>query len=314
MHEFRPNSLKRLWFKMTDKEAFKHYKRNYSHHKITSKLKDFVAAGLDTTVDEILLRAAGEKRINVFHTGNAGDIIYALPVIKKLHEQTGKPVTLLLKTGEPLTIGDGYEHPLGAVMLDKTMVDLLAPLISGQPYISQVKVFENETVHLDLTLFRQAGFALDKGDISRWNFFTSGINPNLGEPWLTVKPNPEFAGHIILARSSRYNNMLIDYSFLSNYDNVTFVGVEPEYLEMKKAIPDLKWRKVSNFLELAEMIAGGKLFIGNQSFPFSLAEGLKVKRLLEVFYQIPNVMPSGYGAYDFCFQKHLEWLVKQIVG
>ncbi|HZY35212.1 MAG TPA: hypothetical protein VFE53_01110 [Mucilaginibacter sp.] len=313
-NKFRPNSVKRLWLKMTDKEAFKSYKRNYSHHKVTSKLQTFVAAGLDCTIDEILLKAAGGEAINVFHTGNAGDVIYSLPVMKKLSEVTTKPVNLLLKIGEPLTIGDGYEHPLGAVMLNKNMVDYLSPLIAGQPYINKVKSYEGEEVHLDLTLFRKAGFALDKGDISRWNFFTSGINPNLCEPWLNVNPNAQFADYIVLARSSRYNNALIDYSFLSGYEKLIFVGVESEYNEMKKPIPGLKWRPVSNFLELAEIIAGSKLFIGNQSFPYSLAEGLKVKRLLEVFYQIPNVMPCGEGGYDFCFQKHLEWLVNQIVG
>ena len=298
---------------MTDEEAFKHYKRNYSHHKITAKLQNFVGAGLDVTIDEILLRSAPSPSINVFHTGNAGDIIYALPLIKKLFEITAKPVTLLLKTDEPLTIGDGYEHPLGAVMLNETMVNNLWPLLTAQTYIDEVRVYGEEQIHLDLTLFRRAGFALDKGEIGRWSFFTSGINPNLCEPWLKVKPSPECAENIVLARSSRYNNALINYAFLSNYDKVIFVGVESEYLEMKKSIPGLKWRKVSDFLELAEIIAGCRLFIGNQSFPYSLAEGLKVKRLLEVFYQIPNVMPCGDGGYDFCFQKHLEWLVKQNV-
>jgi hypothetical protein len=310
-HKFRPNSVKRLWFKLTDKEAFKSYKRNYSHHKVTNKLQNFVGAGLDVTIDEILERSASSPTINVFHTGNAGDIIYALPVIKKLFEIAAKPVSLLLKTGEPLSIGDGYEHPLGAVMLNEAMVNYLSPLLLAQTYIDKVKVYENEPVHLDLTAFRRAGFALDKGDIGRWNFFTSGINPNLCQPWLTVTPGAESAGHIVLARSSRYNNALIDYSFLANYNKVLFVGVEPEYLEMKKVIPGLKWRKVTDFLELAQIIAGGQLFIGNQSFPYSLAEGLKVKRLLEVFYQIPNVLPCGEGGYDFVFQKHLEWLVKQ---
>src|ERR1700679_1514448 len=102
-NKFRPNSLKRLWFKVTDKEAFKHYKRNYSHHKVTGKLQNFIGAGFDLTVDDILLKSAGSPSINVFHTGNAGDIIYSLPVIKKLFEITAKPVAFLLKTGEPLT-------------------------------------------------------------------------------------------------------------------------------------------------------------------------------------------------------------------
>ena len=312
--EFNPNNLRKLWFKITNKERYKSYKRTYSHHKITSKLHVLVEAKLDTTIDEILFDSAKDTEINVFHSGNAGDIIYALPVMKKLYEISGKQINLLLKIGEPLTIGDGYEHPLGTVMLDEKMVANLFPLIAEQDYIHDMKIFDGEKIHLDLTLFRRAGFILDKGEIGRWNFFTSGITPDLYEPWLKVKPNPDFAEYIVLARSSRYNNAMIDHSFLAKYDKLIFVGVESEYVEMKKFIPNLKWRKVSDFLELAGVIAGSKLFIGNQSFPYSVAEGLKAKRLLEVFYQAPNVIPAGKGGYDFCFQKHFEWLVKQFAG
>jgi len=308
---FKPNNLKKIWLKLTQKEKYKKYKQHYSHHKLTSKLQKFVGANLDTTIDEIFIKAENDPAINVLHNGNAGDIIYCLPLLKRLCEINPKPVNLILKINEPLKISDGYEHPLGNVMLNQKMVDNIIPLLTAQSYINKVEIFEEHLIHLDLTLFRKAGFALDKGDIARWNFFTSGINANISEAWLKVKPDPEFADFIVLSRSSRYNNALIDYSFLSKYAQIVFVGVKAEYEEMKKCIPGLRWRQVNDFLELAEIIAGCKLFIGNQSFPYSIAEGLKVRRLLEVFYQIPNVMPEGGNGYDFCFQKHFEWLVEQ---
>jgi len=310
--DFRPNYLKKIWFKFTNTEKFKEYKQHYSHRKITSKLNKFANAGLDVTIDDILQRIQNEAEVNVLHNGNAGDIIYSMPLLKKLHEITAKPVNLILKINEPLTIGNGYEHPLGTVMLNREMIDGLSPLITAQHYINRVEVFEGHKIHLDLTLFRKAGFALDKGSIARWNFFTTGITASFNDEWLKVKPNKAFENHIVLARSSRYNNALIDYSFLSKYEHLVFVGVKTEYEAMLKVIPGLQWKEVADFLELAEIIAGCKLFIGNQSFPYALAEGLKVKRLLEVFYQIPNVMPEGEGGYDFCFQKHLEWLVKTL--
>jgi len=311
-NKFRPNQTKKIWLKLTDNEEYKRYKRNYSHYKIASKLQRFLDEGLDTTPDQIIERSSDGPYINAFHTGNAGDIIYALPVLKALFELSGKQVNLLLKLNEPLNIGNGFEHPLGSVMLNQNMFDGLKPLLEGQSYIGQVNVFNNERTDIDLTLFRKSGFVLDRSDIARWNFFTSGVNADLSLPWLKVKPDQSFSGDIVLARSSRYNNALIDYSFLSKYKNLVFVGVESEYKEMKQSIPDLKWRQVKNFLELAEVIAGCRLFIGNQSFPYSIAEALKTPRLLEVFYQAPNVMPSGPGGYDFCFQRHFEWLVERL--
>ncbi|MGZ3872249.1 MAG: hypothetical protein ACXVJD_04995 [Mucilaginibacter sp.] len=311
---FKPNPVKKIWLKLIDKEKYKQYKRYASHHKLTHKLVKFVEEGHDATIDEIVDRAKNDGEINVLHSGNAGDIIYSLPLIKKLFEITRKPINVLLKLNEPLKIADGYEHPLGAVMLNTNMAERLIPLLVAQDYLNDAVIFDDQNVHLDLTLFRKAGFALDKGNIARWNFFTTGITPDLATAWLSADPDKNFAGKIVLARSSRYNNALIDYGFLSNYKNVVFVGVKSEYQEMQKSIPGLKWQEVNDFLDLANLIAGCKLFIGNQSFPYAVAEGLKVKRLLEVYYQVPNVMPEGANGFDFCFQKHLEWLVAKLTN
>jgi hypothetical protein len=87
---------------------------------------------------------------------------------------------------------------------------------------------------------------LDKGNIARWNFYTTGINANLSEPWLKVKANTQFSNCIVLARSKRYNNPLIDYSFLSAYTNIVFVGVKAEHDLMKKSIPNLFWQQVGD--------------------------------------------------------------------
>ena len=81
---------------------------------------------------------------------------------------------------------------------------------------------------------------------------------------------------------------------------------------MSKQISNLKFIEIDNFLQLASIIAGCKFFIGNQSFPFSLAEGLKVKRLLEVCYWCPNVSVDGDNGYDFAFQEQFEFLVDKV--
>jgi ADP-heptose:LPS heptosyltransferase len=49
---------------------------------------------------------------------------------------------------------------------------------------------------------------------------------------------------------------------------------------------------------MAECIASCKFFIGNQSSPFAVAEQLKVPRIVEVYPQAPNVIPTGGLAYD----------------
>jgi ADP-heptose:LPS heptosyltransferase len=83
---------------------------------------------------------------------------------------------------------------------------------------------------------------------------------------------------------------------------------------MRRHLPGLEWVRVRDFLELAELIAGCKLFIGNQSFPYSLAEGLKVPRILELDPADPNVVPTGGLAFDVLFQRQFEHLVDQLAG
>ena len=63
---------------------------------------------------------------------------------------------------------------------------------------------------------------------------------------------------------------------------------------------------------MAQVISGCKMFIGNQSFPFSIAEALKTKRVLEVFPQCPNVIVEGADAYDFCYQEQFEKIINNI--
>lgn len=91
-----------------------------------------------------------------------------------------------------------------------------------------------------------------------------------------------------------------------------FVGLQEEYEDMKKSIPHLRYHPVNDFLQLAQLIAGCKFFIGNQSFPYSLAEALKVKRALEVNFENPNVIPEGDNAYDFCYQPQFEKIIREL--
>jgi hypothetical protein len=245
------------------------------------------------------------------HSGNAGDIMYAIPAMIALAK--GKPIHLYLQINQPGTYGK-YPHPLGGMMLTQKMADMLKPLLMNQGGIEKVEVYNNEPIDYDLDLFRQFPIWLSRGNISRWYFLVFPTTSSLHLPWLKVTPDDRVKDHIIIARSQRYRAPGIDYSFLSRYEKILFVGVQQEYEEMKEMIPNIEFRPVNDFLELAQLIMGCKLFIGNQSFPFSIAEGLKAKRLLEVYFQAPNVSVDGENGYDFCFQRQFEFLVGKLTS
>ncbi|MCC8408375.1 hypothetical protein LJ707_05500 [Mucilaginibacter sp. UR6-1] len=300
------------WLKYTNREAYKLYKYNLDASKRAEYAKTMFEHQHLFRMNDIVTKAQSNGSINFSHSGNSGDIIYSLPTIKKLHELTGLPVNLYLKINQPMQLAKGYTHPLGNVMLNQKMAELLIPLVAAQPYINTCDITTTQRIDIDLDYFRAGLIPLDKGNIARWCGYITGVNLELWKKWLFVEPDASYNDTIIVARSERYRNLLTDHSFLQQYKNKLFIGVKSEYDDIKQIVPDIEWLQVSDFLKLASVIAGCKFFIGNQSFPFSIAEGLKVKRVLETSFDVINVVPEGEGGHDFLFQSHFESIVAEL--
>ena len=93
---------------------------------------------------------------------------------------------------------------------------------------------------------------------------------------------------------------------------VMFLGLENEYLDLKNEISNLEFYNCKDFLEMAMIMKNCKIFIGNLSFGFALAEAMKIPRLLESGPNFPLVYPNGANGFDFYFQKHFEQLFEKI--
>lgn len=243
------------------------------------------------------------------HSGNSGDIIYSLPAAFAL-SKNGK-VQYYLRLNQPMEQRFRF-HPLGTVMLNEKMASMLLPLLLHQPQIERAKIYEGEDVDYQLDYFRRYRGHL-AASITHWYFTVYGISYDTSLPWITAPKDEAYKNKIVIARSHRYRMPGIDYRFLKNYPDKIFVGVEQEYEDMKTMLPDLEYKPVSDFLEMAAIINGCRLFIGNQSFPFSLAEALKVPRLLEVYHKEPNVIVEGKGGNAFMYQPQFEYAVKRLL-
>lgn len=273
--------------------------------------------GVTAVVDKYGLPRAditGLNQVNFIHGGHLGDIIYSIPAMQALSE--GKQMNLYLKVGVTVAGGDQKQitgtHPNGQVMLTPKSAELLAPLLLQQPLFADCGIYEQQSVQYDLDLFREYPFDYRMSSCPRWYMLTYGVHADLSKPWLSAPPDTSLNDTILIGRTLRARAPLIDYSFLKKYPKLAFVGMDYEYQEMKKVIPHLEYKPVKNFLELASYIAGCKFYVGNQSFPFSLAEAMKVKRVMEVYYRAPNVIPEGPGGYDFCYQPHFEEIVRKL--
>lgn len=290
------------------KKILKDWKTEFD---VTQKHNRFVNA-LQHVPDVLNPKIEGDE-VNFSHSGHTGDVVYAMPAMFALAK--GRKINLYLRLNQPaLAFTKKMRHPNGNVMLTQKSVQLFNPLMSAQPGIHHFGALGDETVHYDLSKFMSFPIDFRMSSITRYFLLAFGVSYDLHQPWLHVNPDTSVNDAVVLARSSRYRTPGIDYRILQDLPRVVFVGLPDEYEDMRTQVPNMEYRPVSDFLELAQVIAGSRLFIGNQSFPFALAEALKAKRMLEVFYQIPNVIAEGPNGYEFCFQPQFEQMLHDVLA
>ena len=95
----------------------------------------------------------------------------------------------------------------------------MLPLISKQTYINKVDMFNNQNIDIDLNFFRELPINFNIDSV-RWYFHITGIHAELDKPYLINIENHQIKDKIIIIRSRRRKNYLINYSFLKNYNDV----------------------------------------------------------------------------------------------
>ena len=250
--------------------------------------------------------------ISFLHHGHLGDIINSLPVIKEISKK--KTCSLYIQVDKKIPSHVKTEdHLFGSVYLNDKVVMKLLPLLKEQSYINNAEIYTNQKIDIDLNFFRELPINFNIDSV-RWYSHLTGCFPNLSKRYLEVGNHSKFVNYISIMRSLRRQNKFINYSFLSNYKNLVFIGLEKEYFDLKKKINNLEYYNSKDFLELAMIIKNSKLFIGNLSFGYTIAEALKIPRLLESSPNFPLVYPNGLNAYDFYFQNHFESKVKELLN
>ncbi len=235
-------------------------------------------------------------RPTVFHHGgDYGDIIYALPVIKAL----GGGVLFI----SPDNRFPWPRKPLGSI--DEHWAGNLIPLLNAQPYIWQslhtgALPF---SVDVDLNAFREYYSTLTPNcfkSIFALHQMKFGVHHDDRQPWLTVDKPQEIPGRpIVVNRTQRYQNENFPWGDLvakygskmifvgTNYEHDLFKGFSPH-----KPVP---LASTPSLLDVARVVAGAKVFIGNQSSAMAIALGLGKRLIQEVWPQNANCMLDRPG-------------------
>ncbi len=239
--------------------------------------------------------------MNYLHSGSLGDIVFSIPTIKALNGKFGKG-NLYLKADVPDSI-PAWAGQRQHFRMNRAEAESLIPLLSGQTGFGEVALYDGQPIDVDLDQFRQTGFPFDRGDISRYYAYAFKVCGRTWEQWLRVDPSDDYKGCVLVNRTNRYRNKSISYDFLAGKPKVISLGYKDE------SLPRTPHVKAPNARVLASWIAGCKLFVGNQSFCFSLAEAMKTPRVLEVYPAAPNMPPNGPKGWEAIDQQRFEEIV-----
>lgn len=250
------------------------------------------------------------------HSGNAGDVLSALPAMREFYRKTGIKPILYLQEGVPAYYYEGATHPVKnadnePVMLNAKMIEMLIPLLKAQPFIEDARTWTDEEIGCDLAQIRETNVGMPAFSLNRWYFYVyPDLACDLSKPWLEVPDSAKdlAKGKIIITRTERYHNNA-DYSFLKPYeDELIFSGTMREYNVFCMSY-DLNIKKltVDNFLTLAQAIKQSRFHITNQTMANQISTGLFHPAILEICTFAPNCIIMGEDRYDFFAQGALEY-------
>lgn len=242
-------------------------------------------------IDHLMPDLATPPVVNMSSVGDLGDLVVAMMT---LHHRGG--------------LFDIYLRDNGATKGIVRRIDIIRPLLESQPYVNAVRVWKREQIAWVSEDFRK-GFHRTDGPLALAHAshalsvgFISTL-PQTAVPWLTAVASKESKGRVIVARSARYNNPHFPWAAILKHfgERALFVGTPDEHASLQNGTGcKVEYRPTKNLLEVAELIAGSDLFIGNQSSPMTIAEGLKHPRVQETCLYCPDCVypPDGKNQYS----------------
>lgn len=234
------------------------------------------------------------------HSGTFGDMIQSLALMK--HFGGGEFYLHLDQISFLVKFYYGREaEPIYKGKMNIEDFEFIKEFLESQSYISKVDIldplsteithnldkFRSLFVHHPANYITTYCMAFGIHDKDMQNMISQG-------PWLTC-PNSYINEEkpFIVNRTSRYvqDTCHPQWKLWKEQgldEQSLFVGLEEEYENFKNLTQwNIEYKPTKTMLELAQVIAGSKMFIGNQSVALSIAQGLGVNYTFEARTDLP---------------------------
>lgn len=219
-----------------------------------------------------------------YHSGEIGDLIYGLKVIKSIN------------------MGDLYSHVdlnidynpniercvFPNKPFDVKMYEFVKRLLLRQPYINKFEYGVPDRIDYNLNYFRKTIFNRSRISFADIYYEACNVEIDLNDgyiPWLECDTNS--LAPITVIRTNGVNRTIPNYPWkiiVQKYKNeMVFLGTKTEYEEfiVQSGGESIQWFDSSDMLSICEVINGAKLHMGNSTSISACAEGLKKNMIFE---------------------------------
>lgn len=262
------------------------------------------------------------------HSGGIGDIFYSLYFCKDIIDVAKQSkFNFHIQTNVQDKDMSYQTHPFGITRMPVSGANFIKPLLCYQTYINDVTISDEcleKSINLDH--FRKLKLNLGSGDIRQWyyNLATDHLKREFWKPIIDAPKDFKYKDKIILICTERYQNLLTNYSVLKDFkDNFVFMGTDKEYQLFNEKYFEVERAPINDALDAAEKMMGAIGVVGNQSGLYSIAECLKVKRIMCAAEIIKfgngcmlgphNVHPQGGWCEDVSITEKLYHSVKEML-
>lgn len=206
-----------------------------------------------------------------YHSGDLGDIIYSLPAIKTIG-------------GGHLIIGNQSNSTSGFCTREPMTLkryEFILPLLKKVGYLHSVSYSDETENQCDYNFneFRyywndstyRSSQKIDR--LMDMNLDFVGLRGMFDDTQSWIEVEKTVTKKYVVSRSKRYRDDTFPWKDIYNIikNDCIFVGLDDEHLDFCENFGPIEHVKVKDALQLAEIINGSECFIGNQSFPMSLA-------------------------------------------